>query len=152
MQQTPIKFGIIAGMVSAAILYILYTMDVQLFLNPLLVFAISVLVPFLAMVRSVRKVKEANADGVDFKTAVRTAFITWILSMLIFQVFMHGIFTFDTSLTDLLKERIVESQGPEAANEIGPPTIGASFQRFLFMLLPGFLFAYMVASFLKNKR
>ena len=149
MKQTPIKYGIIAGLATVVYLYAFYLAGARYFLNPLVYWS-ALIIPVVAMVKATRKTKEMNGGDIDKKMAVRTSFITWILAMVIFQLFMYIMFQQDANLTEILREMMREANGDKAAGEITVLTAGAAFQYFLFMLLPGFLFSYMVASFLKS--
>ena len=149
MKQIPIKYGIIAGVATVVYLYFFYLAGASYFLNPYVYWS-ALIIPVVAMVKATRKTKEMNGGEIEKKMAVRTSFITWILAMVLFHLFVYIMFQKDPDLTTTLREMMREANGDKAAAEITVLTAGAAFQRFLFMLLPGFLFSYMVASFLKS--
>lgn len=151
MKQSPVIHGIKAGLVLTLILGGVYFLDVNYYFNPILRFCIIAFIPFIWMVKATRAIKENSKDGLDKKTAIRTAFIVWIIAMVFYHIFYHFTFTYDEQLIELLRERVAESQGEKGAKLVGPPDIVGTFKTFLFMLLPGFFFSFMVASFLKNK-
>lgn len=149
MKQTPIIYGIIAGVGTVIFLGAFYLMDKSHFLNPLVYWS-TLLIPVITMVKATRKVKELGGGEIAKVAAIRTGFITWIIAMLFFHGFIYLMFQNDPSLTEILKEMMREARGDKAAETITQMTLGQIFQRMIFMLLPGFLFAYMVASFLKK--
>lgn len=149
MQQIPIKYGIIAGLATVLYLYIFYLVDPALFLNPLVYWS-SLIIPIVAMVKATRKVKDEQETKLEKIAAIRTSFLTWTIVMLIFHVFMFLMFKLDGNLVEVLREMVREAKGDKDAAEVTALTFGQAFFRMSFMLLPGFLFSYMVASFMKK--
>jgi len=149
MKQTPIIYGIIAGLVSVIFLGSFYLIDKANFLNPLIYWC-SLLIPVIAMVKATRKVKELGDGNLDKVVAIRTGFLTWIFALLIFQAFVFLMFQNDLELTEIQREIMREVRGEEEAKKILQITFGQIFQQTIIMLLPGFLFSFMVASFLKK--
>jgi hypothetical protein len=151
MQQTPIKYGIITG--AAMVLYLLffYNMDKAQVLNPL-VFWSALLFPMIGMVMATRKVKEVQGGEIDKKEAIKTSFLTWLIAMGILMAFIFVLFNFiDNSLIDLQKGQFEAATGKTIKREDLVMTFGSVFFRWAVMLLPGFLLAYAVASFLRSK-
>ena len=135
------------------VLYLLlfYSMDKAHVLNPL-VFWSTLLFPMVGMVIATRKVREEQGDEINKRDAIRSSFITWLIAMAALMLFIFVLFNFiDNSLIDLQKEQFEAATGKTIKREDMQMTFGSVFFRWAFMLLPGFLLAYGVASFLKNK-
>ncbi len=130
-------------------LFVFYQMDPEYFLNPM-IFWSSLIIPVIAMIKATRKERDEGGGKIEKIAAIRTSFIVWVLAMVIFHIFIFLMFQFDESLTELLREMMREARGDKAAKEVSQLTFGQAFFRMSFMLLPGFLFSYMVASFLKK--
>ena len=151
MQQTPIKYGMMTGAAMVLYLLLFYSMDKAQVLNPL-VFWSTLLFPMVGMVIATRKVREQQDDEITKKEAIRASFITWLIAMAILMFFIYMLFNFiDNSLIDLQKAQFEAATGEVVKREDMRMTLGAVFFRWAFMLLPGFMLAYGVASFLKNK-
>ncbi len=151
MKQTPIKYGIITG--AAIVLYLLlfYSADKSNLFNPL-VFWASLLIPMVGMVIATRKVRESQGDEISKKEAIQASFLTWVLAMVIFHLFIFIMFNYvDNGLIDMQKEMLEKAADQKINREDLEMTLGSVFFRMAFMLIPGFLFSYMIASFLKNK-
>ena len=151
MQQTPIKYGITTGAAMVLYLFFFYSMDKAQVLNPL-VFWSALLFPMVGMVIATRKVKTAQGGEIDKKEAIKTAFLTWLIAMAILMLFIFVLFNFvDNSLVDLQKEQFEAATGETVKRDDLEMTFGSVFFRWAVMLLPGFLLAYGIASFLRSK-
>ena len=151
MQQTPIKYGITTGAAMVLYLLLFYSMDKAQVLNPL-VFWSALLFPMVSMVMATRKVREQQDDEITKREAIRVSFITWLIAMAMLMLFIFILFNFiDSSLIDLQVEQYKEATGETVKREDMQMTFGSVFFRWAFMLLPGFLLSYGIASFLKNK-
>ncbi len=151
MKQTPIKYGIITGAAIVLYLFLFYSADKSNMFNPL-VFWSSLLIPMVGMVVATRKVRESQGGEISKKEAIQTSFLTWVLAMVIFHGFIFIMFNYvDNGLIDLQKELVEKATDQKIKREDLEMTFGSVFFRMAFMLIPGFLFSYMIASFLKNK-
>ena len=151
MQQTSIKYGITTGVAMALYLLFFYSMDKAQVLNPL-VFWSSLLFPMVGMVMATRKVKDELNGEIDKKEAIKTSFLTWVIGMAILMAFIFILFNFiDDSLIDLQKEQFEAATGETVKREDMIMTFGSVFFRWAVMLVPGFMLAYAVASFLRSK-
>jgi hypothetical protein len=102
------------------------------------------------MVRAVRMIREANGGKIDKKEALKQAFAVYVLSQLVFWVFIYALFNFiDPGLVELQRKMMVDA-GIKAENQDLSMTLGMVFRRWAFMLLPGFLLSLMVAYLLKK--
>ena len=132
-------------------LFFFYSMDKAQVLNPL-VFWSALLFPMVGMVIATRKVKTAQGGEIDKKEAIKTAFLTWLIAMAILMLFIFVLFNFvDNSLVDLQKEQFEAATGETVKRDDLEMTFGSVFFRWAVMLLPGFLLAYGIASFLRSK-
>ncbi len=151
MKQIAIKYGIITG--AAIVLYLLlfYSIDKSFLFNPL-VFWASLLIPLIGMVVATRKVRDSQDEGMTKKDAITTSFITWVIAMALFHLFLYILFNFiDNGLIDIQKELAEKATGETFKREDLEMTVSLLTFRAAFMMIPGFLFSYMIASFLSNK-
>ena len=151
MQQTAIKYGITTGAAMVLYLLLFYSMGKAQVLNPL-VFWSALLFPMIGMIIATRKVRAEQGDEIDKKDAIRASFVTWLIAMAIFMAFIFILFNYvDNELIDLQKEQYEAATGETIDREDLKMTFGNVFFRWAFMLLPGFLLSYGIASFLRNK-
>ena len=151
MKQIAIKYGIITGIAMVLYLLLFYSADKSQLFNPL-VFWGSLLLPLIGMVVATRKAREAQESEISKKEAIQTSFISWAIAMVIFHAFIYILFNFmDNGLIDIQKELAEKARGETFNREDLEMTIGQLTFRAAFMMIPGFLFSYMIASFLSNK-
>ena len=149
MKQTAVKYGIIAGTASVLYLFVFYQMDRSLVLNPLVVFG-QIFISMVAMVMTVRAIRSVNADKITKQDALKYAFLVFVLSQLVFWLFIFILFNFmDPGLIELQREMMLKA-GMKAENQDLRMTFGRVLFRMAFMMLPGFLLSLMVASFMKK--
>ncbi|HHM21411.1 MAG TPA: DUF4199 domain-containing protein [Bacteroidetes bacterium] len=150
-KQIPFKSGITTGAAMVLYLSLFYYLDKTHLFNPL-VFWSSLLFPMIGMVVAIRKVRRAQGDSITHKEALRASFLTWLLAMAIFLLFIYLLFNYiDNGLIDIQKDLMEKATGKPLKREDMAMTFGSVFFRWAIMLLPGFLLAYAAASFLKNK-
>jgi len=149
MQQTAVKYGIIAGAAIVLYLLVFHQMDRALLLNPLVYWS-PILVAVLAMTMVVRKVRGGNDGKIVQREALKHAFLTFVLAYLFFSVFVFVLFNFvDPGLTELQKKAMLDA-GREIEGLDFSMTFGKVLFQFAYMLIPGFFLSYMVASFMKR--
>ncbi len=149
MQQTAIKYGIIAGIVSALYLFVFHQMGAQFALNPFVVFG-QIFISMIAMANAVRKIRSDNGDTITKQEALKYAFLVFVLSQLVFWAFIYLLFNFiDPSLVDIQRKMMLDA-GIKAENLDLTMTLGMVFKRWAFMLLPGFMISLMVAYLMKK--
>ncbi|MCC6727589.1 MAG: DUF4199 domain-containing protein [Saprospiraceae bacterium] len=149
MKQTAIKYGIIAGIVSALYLLVFHQMGAQFALNPFVVFG-QIFISMLAMALAVRKIRTDNGDTIAKPDALKYAFLVFVLSQLLFWLFIYMLFNFiDTNLVEIQRKMMndagIKTQGMDLSM-----TLGMVFKRWAFMLLPGFMISLMVAYLMKK--
>ncbi|MBI5917624.1 MAG: DUF4199 domain-containing protein [Bacteroidetes bacterium] len=149
MQQTAVKYGIITGMAMALYLFVFYKINRELALNPMVVWG-TLFFAVGAMVLAVRKIRRANDGEISKQEALKNAFLVFVLTQLVFWLFIFVLFNLiDPGLIDLQQKMMLDA-GVKVENQDLRMTFGRVFFRFAFMLLPGFFFSLMVASFMKK--
>ena len=149
MQQTAVKYGIIAGIATVLYLLVFHQMDKALVLNPFVYWS-PILVTVIAMTMVVRKVRNDNDGKIELREALKQAFLTYVLAYLFFSVFIFFLFNFiDPGLVDLQKQAMLDA-GRKIEGMDFTTTAGKVLFQYAFMLIPGFFLSYMVASFMKK--
>ncbi len=149
MQQTAVKYGIIAGTASALYLFLFHQMGAAFVLNPFVVFG-QILISLFGAVLAVRAIREANAGKIERKEALKYAFAVFALSQILFWVFIYLMFNYiDPSIIEIQRKMMVDA-GMKAETQDLHMTISMIFQRWAFMLIPSFFLSLMVASFMKK--
>lgn len=130
-------------------LFVFYQMDRSLALNPFVVFG-QIFISMIAMVMAIRTIRQANADKITKQEALKYAFMVFVLSQLVFWLFIFLLFNYmDPGLIELQREMMLKA-GMKAENQDLRMTFGRVLFRMAFMMLPGFLLSLMVASFMKK--
>ncbi len=149
MKQTAVKYGIITGMAIVLYLFVFHLTDPKLALNPLVYWS-PILVSLVAMTMVVKKERDANNGKIEQRTALRHAFLTYVIAYLFFTIFIYLLFNFiDPSLVDLQKKAMLDA-GRKIEGLDFTMTIGKVLFQYAYMLIPGFFLSYMVASFMKK--
>jgi hypothetical protein len=149
LRQPAIGYGLALGLASALYLFVFHLMDRALVLNPL-VFWSTILFPVTAMILAVRRQRDEQEGRIEQKAALRTAFLSFVLAQLPFSVFIWVLFNaMDPGLDELQRTLMLEA-GREVEQVDFGMTVGKVFSQYIYMLLPGFLLSYMVASFMKR--
>ncbi|MBK8564788.1 MAG: DUF4199 domain-containing protein [Saprospiraceae bacterium] len=149
MKQTAIKYGIITGIAIVLYLFVFHQINRVLVLNPLVYWS-PIVVSLLAMTMVVNKERAVNGGKIEQRTALRHAFLTFVVAYLFFTVFLYLLFNFiDPSLVDLQKKAMLEA-GRKIEGLDFTMTIGKVLFQYAYMLIPGFFLSYMVASFMKK--
>lgn len=108
-----IKYGIIAGVGVVAYFLLFYLTNVKLFFNPIVNWGVLV-VYLVGMVKACAGQRK-HQHNFPFKDALRTAFLTFAITSLIFYVFNYLLFNFlDPNLAEVQKEILVEQMGKMA--------------------------------------
>ena len=149
MQQTAVKYGIIAGIAIVLYLLVFHQIDRALVLNPLVYWS-TLLITVIGMVAVVRKERSDNNGRITLKEALKPAFLVFVLAMLIFNLFVFVLFNYvDSGLPDLQKQ-LMEAAGREVKDLDFKMTFGRMMVGYAFSLIGGFFISYLVASLLKK--
>ena len=149
-----IKYGIFAGL--GVLLYFL----VFYFVNPRTMLGLgvswsSLVVYIIAMILAVREQKQQTEGGLEFRSALRTAFQVVVVANAIFYLAYYLVMQVDPALLQTLKEVSMEYYQQALPNadaaeleknfadfKVGLPTVFLSFAR---SLIGGFILALPVA-------
>ena len=172
--MTPgIRYGILGGVVVIFYFTLLYVAKQDLFLSPL--FQWGSLIFYLAfMWQATRQDCAVNGTGRDFRTVVRTPFLTFLLINLSYWLFYYGLHLYDPSLLqaemnlelNMLKNQIAAGLGdPGQANQFReriqelekiiqnpqPQPLGPVMMRMCVGAIGGFVLAAGVTALVKNQ-
>ncbi|MCB0520439.1 MAG: DUF4199 domain-containing protein [Lewinellaceae bacterium] len=136
---------------AAMVLYLLlfYYFDRANILNPL-VFWSTLIIAGTAMITAVKSKRSDNGGKITRQDALKTAFLVFVISMLVFHLFSYVMFNFvDPGLTDLQKQ-MMEAAGRETKDLDFKMTFGRVMFGYAFSLIGGFFISYLIASILKK--
>jgi hypothetical protein len=149
MQQTAIKHGIIAGIATVLYLLVFYYFDRASILNPLVYWS-TLVIAGVGMVAAVKKQRSDTGGKIDRQTALKTAFLVFVIAMLIFNLFVFVLFNYvDPGLADLQKQ-MMEEAGRATKDLDFKMTLGRVMFGYAFSLIGGFFISYLIASILKK--
>jgi hypothetical protein len=149
MLKTTAIYGILTGTAIVLYLFVFHQIDRQLSLNPL-VFWSPILASVIGMTLAVRKARAANGDKITHREAMKHGFLVYVVAYLFFSVYVFALFNFiDPNLPDLQKAAMAAA-GIKVEGVDFSMTFGKVLFQYAYMLIPGFLLSYMVASFLKK--
>ena len=173
-KMTPgIRYGILGGVVVIFYFTLLYVAKQDLFLSPLFQWG-SLIFYLIFMWQATRQDCVVNGAGRDFRTVVRTPFLTFLLINLSYWLFYYGLHLYDPSLLqaemnlelNMLKNQIAAGLGdPGQANQFReriqelekiiqnpqPQPLGPVMMRMCVGAIGGFALAAGVAALVKNQ-
>ena len=94
MQQTAVKYGIIAGIGTVLYLLVFYFIDPALILKPLVYWS-TLIIAVIGMAAAVSKERSENGGRISRKEAMNTAVLGFGISMLFFNAVVYVLFNFE---------------------------------------------------------
>lgn len=150
-------WGGIAGIGTVAYLFVLYTIEPTLYIQPVILYS-TWLIFILCM--AIPLIMRQSQGELDFKEGLRMAFETYIIANAIYYTFDFGMLTYwAPELVPLLEEEfraaaasgMLESLQKEAKNIDFSPSISHYLLTFAQSLIVGFLVSAVLALIFKNK-
>lgn len=118
-------------------------------LNPLVYWS-TLIIAGIGMVAAVKKRRSDNGGKIARQEALKTAFLVFVLAMLIFNLFVFALFNYiDPGLADLQKQ-MMEAAGRETKDLDFQMSFGRVMFGYAFSLIGGFFISYLIASILKK--
>jgi uncharacterized protein DUF4199 len=149
MQQTALKYGIIAGIGTVLYLLVFYFIDSALILKPLVYWS-TLIIAVIGMAAAVSKERSENGGHITRKDAMKTAFLVFVISTLFFNTLVYILFNFvDPGLPEIQKQ-IMEAAGRDVKDLDFKMTPGKVLFGYAFGLIGGFFISYLVASVMKR--
>jgi len=161
MENSSVKWGLIAGLGVMVSSLLFYLVDVNLFFTASSYLAWVVYI--VCMVFAVRDQTKAQGGFISFKEVFSTAFVVYVISSLMYYIFYYLMFNvIDPSLLDIQREMTVEmmeafsgflseEQMEEAIAEATNVGIGTISMAYLVnLILPGAIIAAIIAAIMKK--
>lgn len=99
-----VKFGVLAGLGTIVFLFLFYWIDKKLILSPEIIWS-TMLLYLIGMYMAPIEERKDNGGYLDFKTALRSAFIVWIVANAIYHAFNYALYNFlDTDMLNIQKQ------------------------------------------------
>jgi len=87
------KFGIFAGLGTVVFLFLFYWIEKELMLSPSVIWSTIVLY-LIGMYMAAAEVRRDNGGYIDFRSALKAAFIVWIVANAIYHAYNYLLFNF----------------------------------------------------------
>lgn len=106
-----IKFGIIAGSATIVFLFLFYWIEKELMLSAGIIWSTTFLY-FIGMYMAPLELRKENEGYLDFKTALRAAFIVWVIANAIYHAFQYILYNFlDPDMLNVQKNYMQREMG-----------------------------------------
>ncbi len=106
-----VKFGVLAGLGTIIFLFLFYWIDKKLILSPEIIWS-TMLLYLIGMYMAPVEERKENGGYLDFKTALRSAFIVWIVANAIYHSFNYVLYNFlDTEMLTIQKQYMRDNMG-----------------------------------------
>lgn len=106
-----VKFGMLAGLGTIIFLFLFYWIDKKLILSPEIIWS-TMLLYLIGMYMAAVEERKANGGYIDFKTALRAAFIVWIVANAIYHTFNYALYNFlDAEMLTIQKQYMRDNMG-----------------------------------------
>ena len=149
MKSKTRTYGIIAGAGTVFYLLLFYFADRANFLNGAITWS-SLIIYLAFMYKAILEKRNSLGGEIEFKEAVRPAFVVYTIASLIYYTFIYLMFNFvDPELPDLQRELMV-AQGIEVKGNDLKMTLSITFFAFLWSLIAGFAFSAILAAILRR--
>lgn len=142
-------YGIFAGAGTVLYLLLFYFADKAYFVNGLITWS-SVIIYLVFMYKAIIDERNKRGGEIEFKDAVRPAFLVYVIANLIYYTFLYLMFNFfDTELVEIQRE-MMENSGIDTKGEDLKMTLPMTFFAFIQSLIAGFAFSAILAAILKR--
>ncbi len=106
-----VKFGVLAGLGTIIFLFLFYWIDKKLILSPEIIWS-TMLLYLIGMYMAPVEERKENGGYLDFKTALRSAFIVWIVANAIYHSFNYVLYNFlDSEMLTIQKQYMRDNMG-----------------------------------------
>ena len=106
-----IKFGALAGLGTIIFLFLFYWIDKKLILSPEIIWS-TMFLYLLGMYMAPVEERKENGGYIDFKPALRAAFIVWIVANSMYHLFNYVLYNFlDTDMLGIQQQYMRDNIG-----------------------------------------
>lgn len=106
-----VKFGILAGLGTIIFLFLFYWIDKKLILSPEIIWS-TMFLYLLGMYMAPVEERKENGGYIDFKPALRAAFIVWIVANSIYHLFNYVLYNFlDKEMLNVQQQYMRDNMG-----------------------------------------
>ena len=142
-------YGVLAGAGTVFYLLLFYFADRALFLNGGVIWS-SLIIYLAFMYKAIVEERNALGGDIEFKEAVKPAFVVFIIANVIYHSFIYLMFNFfDPALIDLQRELMENSGIDTTGQDLKIPFLRAFFA-LIQSLIPGFAISAILAAILKR--
>jgi len=102
------KFGILAGVGTVIFLFLFYWIEKKLMLSPSVIWS-TIFLYLIGMYMAAIEVRRENEGYIDFRTALKAAFLVWVIANAIYHAYNYILFNFlDTDMLNVQKKYMGE--------------------------------------------
>jgi len=159
-----IKFGIFAGVGTVVFLFLFYWIEKTLMLSPSVIWS-TIFLYLIGMYMAAVEVRKENEGYIDFRTALKAAFLVWVIANAIYHAYNYLLYNFlDKDMINVQKrymsEQMAELEGVisekylEELNqnvEILTYDLSQVISTYATSLIMGFLIAMIIARMVRRK-
>jgi len=159
-----IKFGIFAGVGTVVFLFLFYWIEKTLMLSPSVIWS-TIFLYLIGMYMAAVEMRKENEGYIDFRTALKAAFLVWVIANAIYHAYNYLLYNFlDKDMINVQKrymsEQMAELEGVisekylEELNqnvEILTYDLSQVISTYATSLIMGFLIAMIIARMVRRK-
>jgi len=160
------RFGLMTGLVNILYVLLLYL------INPIMIIStwgwLAPVFTIVMLVLAGLNVRTLFGGSINFKKALKTVFLTYVISALLLSFFNYSLYNFiDPELGEILKQEAIENidritfsysdkAGDKAMEELlekqeFTPTLGQTALQFLYSCIFGIIISLIIAAIIKRK-
>lgn len=171
MKNNAVKNGVLYGLASMALSFILYFIDRKLMFHMGIGLGVGMfLMPLAFMIKAALDERKANDGSLSFGEGLKVTFLTFAIGFLISSIYSYVMINFlDPSLKETLYETSMEAAESmieffggdqeaieQARDNATPddvvPTLSATFLNYLvYLIFPGFIYSLIVSAIFKRE-
>ncbi len=159
-----IKFGIFAGLGTVVFLFLFYWIEKTLMLSPSVIWS-TIFLYLIGMYMAAVEVRKENEGYIDFRTALKAAFLVWAIANAIYHAYSYLLYNFldkdminvqKAYVSDQMKEMdgLISEDYLEQINqniEILSYDLSTVISTYASSLIMGFLIAAIIARMVRRK-
>ena len=143
------NYGILAGAGTVIYLLLFYFVNKSYFVNGLVTWS-SLIIYLVFMYKAIIDERNERGGDIEFKDAVRPAFLVYVIANLIYYSFLYSMFNFFYPELVEIQREMMEKMGLETEGNNLNMTLSMTFFAFIQSLIAGFAFSAILAAILKR--
>jgi len=148
-KQNILKYGLIAGVLTVLILMVLYIINRELMINPMVI-NMTTLFFIAGMFAGGRKEQEGKSHTLSYLESMRVAFGIYVIANVLYYLFIYTFYNYiDPSLVDVINQNLADQGQDMEKYEVGYHA-SILFQNFIVSTLFGFILSMILSVFIRR--